>query len=307
MQILVIGGTRFIGPPTVLRLHALGHKLMLFHRQPSTIEFPVDIEQVLGDRRTQLPDFSEVFRNFEPDVVLDMVPLFERDALMVMQTFKGMAWRVVAISSQDVYRAYGRVNGTEPGDPDPMPITEEGPLREKWYPYRAETPRAEDDPMRWADDYDKIPVERVVLGDPKMPGTVLRLPMIYGPGDYQHRLFPYLKRMDDGRPVILMDSRTAHWHWTRDFVENTAAAIALAVSDDRAAGRIYNLGEMPAQTMSEWVRAIGRAAGWHGEVIIAPDDVLPGLAARRRGIGSGLGGRCLAHPAGIRVCAARVP
>src|SRR5207245_1703293 len=27
-----------------------------------------------------------------------------------------------------------------------------------------------------------------------------RLPCVYGPGDYQHRTFEYLKRMDDGRP-----------------------------------------------------------------------------------------------------------
>ena len=37
----------------------------------------------------------------------------------------------------------------------------------------------------WADEsYDKIPVERAIMGDPGLRSTVLRLPMIYGPGDY---------------------------------------------------------------------------------------------------------------------------
>jgi len=40
-------------------------------------------------------------------VVLDMIPYTEQDALATMSTFKGIAQRVVAISSMDVYRAYG--------------------------------------------------------------------------------------------------------------------------------------------------------------------------------------------------------
>ena len=43
----------------------------------------------------------------------------------------------------------------------------------------------------WVDDaYDKIPVERAVLGNPALPGIVLRLPMVYGPGDRLHRFTP---------------------------------------------------------------------------------------------------------------------
>jgi nucleoside-diphosphate-sugar epimerase len=274
MRILVIGGTRFIGPPAVTSLYEMGHTLMLFHRQPTTLDLPEHIEHVYGDRRQHLANFGDTFRRFEPDVVLDMMPVTEQDARELMGTFKGMAWRVVAISSADVYRAYGRLTGTEPGDPDPVPMTEEAPLREKLYPYRTDKPRADDDPMRWTDDYDKILVERVVMGDPGLPGTVLRLPMVYGPQDYQHRMSPYLKRMLDDRPAILLDERTARWRTTRGYVENVGAAIAQATVDERAAGRIYNVGESSLSEV-EWVRQIGEAAGWHGEIVVAPDDVLP--------------------------------
>jgi nucleoside-diphosphate-sugar epimerase len=81
--------------------------------------------------------------------------------------------------------------------------------------------------------------------------------------------------MDDGRPAILMNEQMARWRWTRDYVENTAAAIALAATDDRAAGRIYNLGEMPTLPMKEWVLEIGQAAEWLGRIITAPDYQLP--------------------------------
>ncbi len=47
-----------------------------------------------------------------------------------MSFCQGLVSRVVLISSQDVYRAYGRVNRTEVGPPDALPITEDLPLRE---------------------------------------------------------------------------------------------------------------------------------------------------------------------------------
>ena len=199
----------------------------------------------------------------------------EQDARDTLFTFKGIVRRVVAISSQDVYRAFGRVNRKEGGPPDPLPITEDSPLRQNLYPYRGETPREPDDPRKWTDDYDKILVERVIMGDPKLYGTILRLPAVYGPGDYQHRLFEYVKRMDDQRPAILFEEPLANWRWTHGYVENVAAAIALAVSDERAAGRIYNVGEPETLSFAERVSRIGKEANWSGKIVVVPRGTLP--------------------------------
>src|SRR6266704_805124 len=242
MRILVIGGTNFIGPLVVRTLNEEEHKVTVFHRGQTRTDLPHGVQELLGDRRPLARSAVELQR-IAPEVVLDMIPATEQDAQEVMSIFNGVARRVVAISSQDVYRAFGRVNGKEAGPVDAVPITEDSPLRENLYPYRSEIPRRQDDPRRWEDDYDKILVERVVMSNPDLPGTVLRLPMVYGPGDYQHRLFRYLKRMDDKRPVILLDEAEAQWRWTHGYVENVADAIALAVTDERAAGRIYNVGE----------------------------------------------------------------
>src|SRR5436190_8561175 len=86
------------------------------------------------------------------------------------------------------------------------------------------------------------------LNAPELPGTVLRLPAVYGPGDRQHRLFPYVQRMHDGRPAILLEHGRASWRWTRGYVENVARAIALAVVQEHATGLIYNVGEAEALT-----------------------------------------------------------
>src|ERR1039458_10389884 len=99
----------------------------------------------------------------------------------------------------------------------------------------------------WLDDeYDKIPVERAVLSDPDLPGTVLRLPMIYGPGDRLRRFQPVLKRLDEGPRPMLFEEQFAAWRSPRGYVENVAAALALAAVSPHSAGRVYNVAETPA-------------------------------------------------------------
>lgn len=264
MKFLIIGGTRFIGPPVARRLVEAGHEVTVFHRGRNKFDFPEGVGEILGDR-SDLPGFRETFHRLASDVVIDMIPMGERDARDLIETFDGITGRIVVISSEDVYRAYDIARGLHPGPPDPTPLTEDSPLRERLFPY--ERPGFE--------EYEKILVERVVMDNPNLPGTVLRLPMVYGPGDYQHRLLSYLKRMDDGRSAILLEEGFARWRATMGFVEDVAHAIALAATSGRAANRVYNVGERVPLTHSEWVRAAGRAAGWNGEVVAVPKECLP--------------------------------
>jgi nucleoside-diphosphate-sugar epimerase len=275
MHILIIGGTRFVGPPAVRRLIEMGHAVTLFHRGRTPASgLPDAVAETLGDRR-QAADLERALAATRPDVVIDMVPIGEADATTVAGCCRGRTGRLVALSSMDVYRAYGRIHGTEPGEPLPMPMDEEAPLRERLYPYRGETPRADDDPARHLDDYDKILAERQVLGEPELPGTVLRLPIVYGPGDYQHRLHPYLKRMDDGRPAILLERGEALWRISRAYVDDVAHAVALAATSERAGGRVYNVCESEALAERDWVAAIAQAAGWDGRIEVVERSVLP--------------------------------
>ncbi len=266
MRILLIGGTRFIGPAVVRRLVEEGHDPILFHRGQTHADLPKGVRTILGNRH-HLEDFADPLRKLAPDVVIDMFPITELDARRVAGVFHGHAGRLLAISSADVYRAYGRLLGLEKGPPDPSPLTEDSPLREKLYPYRGRMPNL--------NDYEKILVERVVMGTPDLPGTVLRLPMVYGPGDGQRRLFEYLKRMDDRRPAILLDEGSAVWRCSRGYVENVASSIARAATDPRAASRIYNIADATPTATADWVARIARSTGWSGEVLIAPASALP--------------------------------
>lgn len=270
MQILVIGGTGFTGAHVLKRLVEGNHKVAVFHRGESNAKLPRAIQNIYGERKN-LSALVDDFKKFAPDVVLDMIPYVEQDALTLMNTFRGIAQRVVAISSMDVYAAYGRFRRSESGEPETGPFNEDAPLRSTLYPYRAYAQNPDD----FVYHYDKILVERVVMKDAKVKSTILRLPVVYGADDKQHRSFEYVKRMRDGRPAVLLDEEKYHWRWSRGYVENVAAAIALAVVSEQAANRIYNVGEAEALTEAEWVRSIGHAIGWNGEIVAVPKDLMP--------------------------------
>jgi nucleoside-diphosphate-sugar epimerase len=267
MRILVIGGTGFIGPHLVRRLDAMGHQVAVLHRGQHHNDLPV--EHIRGERRD--------LRRLAPraDVVIDLILSSAAQARETMETFRGVSQRVVAASSCDVYRACGILHGSEPGPPDPVPLTENSPLRAKLQTYPPEQIAKVRDFYPWVDDeYDKIPVERTILGDAELAGTVCRLPMIYGPEDPAVRFFPILRRVVDGRPVVFSES-VAAWKAPRGYVENVAEAIALAATDARAAGRIFNVAETPSFTELEWARKVAAATGSKYEVIALTDDRAP--------------------------------
>jgi nucleoside-diphosphate-sugar epimerase len=291
VRILIIGGTNFIGPHLVRRLVGSGHEVAAFHRGQTRAELPDSVRHITGDRH-QLAAHRDEFARSRPDVVVDMIAYTEADAIGLVETFRGLARRVVVLSSGDVYLAYGRIVRTEPGPFVPTPLTEESPLRSVLFPYRSQASGPDD----FLYTYDKIPVERTVMAEPRLVATVLRLPMTYGPGDPFRRLSPFLTRMDGGRSVIRLDEGLARWKTPRGYVENVAAAIAMAVEDERAAGRIFNVAEEPAFSEADWVRRIGEAARWPGRVdtvpvgrVRLPLDVSQDLDMSSRRIREGLG------------------
>ncbi len=265
MRVFLIGGTRFLGPAVVRVLVARGPEVTIYHRGQTEADLPAEVVH-LHDERQRLREHLADLRSRSPDVVVDLAPFTEDDARAVAEAVRDLAPRLVAISSQDVYRAYGRLWGREIGPPDPVPLTEDAPLREQLYPLKGAYPGG--------DTYDKLLVERVVLGQPGLAGTILRLPMVYGPAD-GHRIFPYLKRMDDGRNAIILAADQATWRWSRAYLENVAEAVVLATTDARAAGQAYNVSEPAASSEAEWVRRIGDVVGWTGEVVIVPPGRLP--------------------------------
>ncbi len=275
MKVLVIGGTGFIGPFVIRDLVRQGHQVAVFHRGNARPELPDPVQRIIGNRN-EIEVHRAEFEKLRPDVVVDFILGDDRQATALMATMRGLTERVVAISSQDVYRAYEVLLRKTPGPLQDLPITEESDLRTILHPYSAEQLRATQEVFSWfTETYDKIPVERIVLGDTKLSGVVLRLPMVYGPGDPLHRFFAMVKRMDDHRPFILMQADFANLVPPRGYVEDVAAAIALAAVSSPTAGRTYNIAAGQHFSELEWARKIAQSVGWKGALVPMPADKIP--------------------------------
>lgn len=103
MDILVIGGTRFVGRHTVEIAHRRGHSLTLFNRgqsNPGLYEDLDDVEQILGDRDGDLGLLSG--RRW--DVVFDTCGYVPRVVRASAEFLAQAAERYLFISTISVYR-----------------------------------------------------------------------------------------------------------------------------------------------------------------------------------------------------------
>jgi len=235
MKILVVGGTRFIGPRLVQRLAALGHRVAVFHRGEHRCAMPASVRDIV-DRRGATPvvEYPNEVLAIHPDVVIHMMAMGEHDAAAARDAFAGVARRIVMVSSGDVYRAYGCFHQTEPGPLEPTPLKETAALRTILFPYRKpDTPREQIEYF-----YEKIFAEREIAANPALPATILRLPKVYG--------------ADDNADLATVYGFRTHpaWRWTHGHVDNVAYAIVLAATHDTARG-VFNVGEEHTPTIAE--------------------------------------------------------
>ncbi|HEX2327466.1 MAG TPA: NAD-dependent epimerase/dehydratase family protein [Candidatus Angelobacter sp.] len=273
MKVLLIGGNGFMGRPTAATLLQQGHEVTVFHR--GNTPGPEGTTEIIGEH-DHLQSHKALFKLQHFDAVADFILSSERQAKQLMATFRGIVARVIALSSMDVYRGWGVFYGFDSGPLQELPVTEDSDLRTSRNVYPPAVLERVRKIYPWLDDeYDKIPVEQVVLGDPELPGTVIRLPMVYGPGDPAHRFLPVLKRIDDGRRQIIFADDVASLRTPRGYVDDMGFAIALAATSPQAAGRIYNVCEEEPFGELDWARNIAAVAGWDGEFVVLPHDLAP--------------------------------
>ena len=161
MNLLVIGGTKFIGRAVVERAVELGHEVAIFHRGETEPEDLVDVLHIHGDN-LEIADCIDAIKSFEPDAVVDTTQGEAARTQAVVDALTGVVDRYVLVSSIDVYLAYGRLHLTEPGPHVAVPITEESELRT--LPGLGHT-----------EEIDNLYIEIVGLAQNELPVTITRL------------------------------------------------------------------------------------------------------------------------------------
>lgn len=133
MNILIIGGTRFLGRHLVDTALSRGHTLTLFNRGKSNPDLYPQVETILGDREKDL----EILTGQRWETVIDTCGYFPRLVNLSAQALKDTVEHYVFISSISVYSDLSKIgiNEHDPlgklADESVEEITEEsyGPLK----------------------------------------------------------------------------------------------------------------------------------------------------------------------------------
>lgn len=248
MKVLMIGGTALVGPEVIRELTGDGFAVVsTLTRSGRSYYFETAFT---GDRDNENALFNAL-NEVNPDVIIDMIPFTVKNAEILASMCRRLDAmpRLIAVSSIDVYRAYGRLSKTEDAPHQPSPIREDMALRTAYGPEGAA--------------YDKIGVERIYR-EAFVDLTILRMPAIYGWPDTTRVQF-YLDQMLKGATKIKIPKDRASFKFSRCLHKNAAFAISLAVRSDLVGQRIYNVAEHPTFTEYEWAQRIAQHCGWPGD------------------------------------------
>jgi len=255
MRVLVLGGTWFLGRRVVERLHERGDEVLVVHRGRSVPEAWVSVRRLVCDRHA-LARHGDEIRAFDPEAVVDAFALTGADVDAVLPVLPDVP--AVVLSSQDVYEAYAGLRSGR--SVAAVPLTEDSQLRRERYPYKglgsAVVP----------DDYDKLDVEERWL---ERDAVVLRLPVVYGPHDWQRREEPILRRLRARREQIPVGA--ANLLWTRGYVDDLATGVLCALDTRVADGLAVNLGEAQTMPVGWWLKQILIAAGSDAALVRVSD------------------------------------
>ncbi len=231
MDILVMGGTRFVGKPLVERLLAAGHALTLFTRGNKPA--PAGVEHLVGDRSTAEGLQPLSGRRF--DVIVDSSGRTLADTSAVIERTGAPSHRLVYVSSAGVY-----------ADSELWPLSEDSPT---------------DPQSRHAGKLDT----EAWLRDQGIAFTSFRPTYIVGPGNYNPVESWFFDRIMHGRPVPLPGDGSTITQLGH--VDDLAAAMALCIDVEAAANRIYNCSSVQGITFKGLVAAAARACGKDPEAV----------------------------------------
>lgn len=270
MTVAVCGGTGFIGSAVARRLLARGLEPLVLARGRHPVAVPEGARFVAADRQDGRR-LVEIFQQHGVDTVIDIFALGLGNTAPMLEAMGAVGGRYVLLSSVDVYANYGGLLRRDTPPVQAAPAKEDDPLRSFRYPYRQNERRPKGVETDMLEDYDKIILEEAAAGDGRFATTVIRAPMVFGPGDKQHRFAWAIEAVERGG-VVEIDQRAARWPNSYGYVEDVGEAIALAATAPQAAGRTYNVGQDFVRTPIEWLLSFAVVLNRPIEVLEVPPE-----------------------------------
>jgi 2'-hydroxyisoflavone reductase len=241
LDLLVLGGTGFLGPHQVEYALARGHRVTMFNRGRSGAGMYGDrVEALIGNRDAKIDaGLSALAGTRRWDAVIDNSGYLPRHVRDSANLLKGRVGRYVFVSTLSVYDAAAGelIDEASPLSKSPDPPTEEMSWA-NYGPLKADCDRA----------------VREIQGD---AATVVRPGFIVGPGDDTDRFTYWVDRLSRGGDVLAPPepSRALQWVDVRDL---SPWIVDLA---ERDRSGVYNaVGPRTRTTWREVVEVLARSA-----------------------------------------------
>ena len=193
MNVLVLGGTGFIGPPMVEYLLARGHRVTIFNRGQSNTDLFPEVERLTGDRNDNL----ESLKGRAWDVVFDNHATLPRWVRQSAELLRGSVGRYVHVSTISVYAEPEFTMPNDRDEEEKLRLDEDAPLAqlpEDWDGSEQIT-GASYGPFKWQAEAE---------AEKAFPGrtTIVRPGLIVGPGDPTDRFTYWPLRVARGGEVL---------------------------------------------------------------------------------------------------------
>lgn len=191
MNILILGGTQFIGRHIVETLLAAGHEVSILTRGKSPDELPAHVERLRGDRDEGAAGLAAVAGRTW-DACVDVSGYTARQVRPSAELLLASVQRYVYISAVSVY-----------GDPQDRPVFENHPRM---------TPAAEDVTEVNGETYGplKVTCENIVQEIYADRCTILRPQIVVGPYDPSGRYTYWLQRAMQGDEMLAPGDGSDH-------------------------------------------------------------------------------------------------
>jgi len=236
MRVLVIGGTLFMGRALVDELVKNGHEVAVLHRKPKH-DLGRRVENIMADRNSA-ESLREALMGRRFEVVYDNVYDWERGttAEQVEATVRicssDRLTRYIFLSS---VAAYG--DGLNHKESDPLAP------ESSVYPYVRH----------------KAAAERMLFrmhSHSGLPVVTFRPPFVYGPGNPFYREQFFWDRLRAGRPIIIPGD--GHRLMQFAYVNDVVNAMVRAMTEPRAEGEAFNIGDTKPLTQVEFVERLAK-------------------------------------------------
>jgi nucleoside-diphosphate-sugar epimerase len=262
--VAIVGGGGFVGHAIGRALTESGAEVYCLNRSGESRD--CDVQGVATDRQQTVQTLATLDR-IQADVIIDCIGLSERDTIPFINALNERGGTYVFVSSVDVYAAFGRVLGTEPGNVDNTPLNETSPLRTVSRPFKN---------VEGREEYDKIPLEKHALAANNLDGRIARLPAMFGPNDPR-------RRFRDVAEAVLSSAKLAVppdagvWRFDLLYVKDAGLGVAaLALSETLTEGAVFHFGPDVHVTQLEEKRRFAQAAGFEVQVTVKGDAVSNG-------------------------------